>query len=812
MFQRIAVGSVAFLLLSGMIFSTTASAQRTKSRSSSKSNSPTLAQQLDNLGQQIIGAILPTNDKDQKDEPARNTTHRQTRSRQDSPQRPRTTRAGSILAPTEPSRTAATSPTPTPEVAEEAEVVPTAAAVVEERPVPAARPVSRISRPPREAAPVPGTARNTAARNTAARSVAGRQSAPTTPTASRPLHERLNSFRRSAFASKSSAANPAETADKPAPPTVMAKPPASRAPNTAPTVAVEKPVSNVPTVAAARGSSPRVAAGRDSNVESRGVRRSTPTASVHRVPVKVAVQPRQPATGGRPLIAPTVRRETHRQRIVVEAVPAVPSPALGANAQAAPSQSDREALLVQKSPVLNVQTAGPRRITVGKPSAYEVRITNSGEVAADEVVVTVNLPAWAEVVAANGTVGSAGANPTDNSQPLQWAVGRLDSGGSEKLTLSIIPRESRPVDLAVRWDYQPAASRMMIEVEEPKLALQIEGPQDVLYGQKEIFKIKLANTGNGDAESVHISLRSGGAEDSKAVSQSLGLLPAGQRRTIEVELTPRQAGDLVISVDVTADNGVHAEMAETVVVRRASLQTAMQGPAMQYVGAEVDYRMVVRNTGDAVAQNVKMSVALPHAVEYVSGVEGATLSAGGNELLWTLASLPPSGEQEFTVKCRLGSTGTKMLELVTVTDDGLSATANAATRVEAIADLALEVKDPGGPVAVGDRATYQLVIKNRGSKTAERVEVVTYFSNGIEPTAVEGSQHSITPGQVSFQPIVSVAPGQEVVLKIHATAEAPGNHVFRAEVRCKPLGSRLASEHTTHYYRHEPAVRQAMRP
>jgi len=37
-------------------------------------------------------------------------------------------------------------------------------------------------------------------------------------------------------------------------------------------------------------------------------------------------------------------------------------------------------------------------------------------------------------------------------------------------------------------------------------------------------------------------------------------------------------------------------------------------------------------------------------------------------------------------------------------------------------------------------------------------------------------------------------------LKVRARAEQPGNHVFRAEVHCKPLGTRLVSEETTHFY------------
>ena len=63
-------------------------------------------------------------------------------------------------------------------------------------------------------------------------------------------------------------------------------------------------------------------------------------------------------------------------------------------------------LFARKGPVLSVETHGPRKITVGKESAYEVKIINSGNVAAEDLIVFVNLPEWAEVV---GTEASAGA-------------------------------------------------------------------------------------------------------------------------------------------------------------------------------------------------------------------------------------------------------------------------------------------------------------------------------------------------------------------------------------------------------------------
>ena len=72
-------------------------------------------------------------------------------------------------------------------------------------------------------------------------------------------------------------------------------------------------------------------------------------------------------------------------------------------------------------------------------------------------------------------------------------------------------------------------------------------------------------------------------------------------------------------------------------------------------------------------------------------------------------------------------------------DDELAAATTAVTRVEAMADLRLDVKEPDGPVPVGEEAAYELRVRNRGTKDAQEVEVLGYFSAGIEPVSADGA-------------------------------------------------------------------------
>ena len=481
-------------------------------------------------------------------------------------------------------------------------------------------------------------------------------------------------------------------------------------------------------------------------------------------------------------------------------------------AQPEPQASSDNVLITRQSPVLDVRTVGPRRISVGKPSAFVVNINNSGLVAANDAVVTIDLPEWTDVVGTESTTGTAGwVQSAGASRQFQWIVGRLEAKGSEQLTLNVVPRKSQPFDLAVRWDYKPVATQTMIEVQEPVLEMRLDGPREIRYGAKEVYRLELSNSGTGDADNVEISLMPVGIGNRAPATHKLGVLPAGGKKAVEVELTAHQDGELTVEVEAHGDAGAKARLVEKIVVVRPALNVEIDGPPMQYAGSVGKYVIRVTNPGTAAARNVTVAATIPAGARHELSTPTATLTPDGKQVTWALDSIAPGAQRTFTLHCKLDESGSSLLAVRTTADDNLSAMADATTLVETMPDLALSVKDPVGPVPVGTEATYQLSIQNRGSETAEDVEVVAYFSQGIEPTSAEGAQYKITPGQVVFQKIASLGVGKGVSLLVHAKAEAAGNHVFRVEVYCKAAGIRLVSEEMTHYYNGADGPQQATR-
>ena len=484
-----------------------------------------------------------------------------------------------------------------------------------------------------------------------------------------------------------------------------------------------------------------------------------------------------------------------------ESLPRVNRPSATQQNPARQGTESDSLLMTPQSPILSIQTHGPRRITVGKEAPYEVVIQNSGSVAANDLVVTVDLPPWAEVLSAEASVGSTQApGPTDKAGQFLWRIGRLDPRGQEKLILRIVPRESRPFELGVRWSFTPQRLQTAIEVQEPKLGLQLEGPREVVHGQRQIYKLIMTNTGNGPAENVTIFLASKGAGEQVSASHKLGTLSPGEKKVLEVELIPRSPGPLTLEVQLQGDGNAQASLTETITVRKPELRLTLTGPTEHFVGAAAVYRLQVANPGNAPAKNVQVTLQLPEGLDQIVASPEGRLSFDRRKVEWTFPEIAAGAAQELSLRCQYRVAGLARISAKAAADADLSATDSINTQVEAVADLTLSVADPPGPVPVGEEAVYEIRIHNRGTKAATQVEVVVYFSHGIEPVAAEGASNRIGPGQVVFSPIAAIGPGQTQVLKVKAKAERAGNHIFRAEVHCRSASVRLVSEGTTRYF------------
>jgi uncharacterized repeat protein (TIGR01451 family) len=453
------------------------------------------------------------------------------------------------------------------------------------------------------------------------------------------------------------------------------------------------------------------------------------------------------------------------------------------------------AILASQGPQLRIETTGPSSVLVNKEATYVIVITNEGNIPARGVLLRVGLPDHARAIAEGAVPDTGAAYDMNQGQRLVWSIAQIPPRGSERVTLRVVPTQNEAIAMSVDWTTRPVATHAEITVLQPRLELSVAGPREILFGDTAVYTIRLSNPGTGEASDVTVEFGYGA---DRLEPKRVGNLAPGQQTELKVELNAREAGAIEVLAEAKADGGLHANSRQQVQVRRANLDIQVVGDPAAFAGSVASYNVLVRNTGDAPATNVQASVNLPPGAKLVSG-EG--VKPAGNGLGFDFGTLAPNTERRLTLQCELHHAGDNQLTVRVAGANHQETSHTCTTKVETLADLKLTINDPSGPVAVNKVAAYELHIVNRGSKAATKVNVVAQFSKGIEPSSASGANAQIVEGQVIFETIPRIDPGQELKLVVQARADTEGPKRFRAEVTSEESETLLVSQETTYFYR-----------
>lgn len=443
-------------------------------------------------------------------------------------------------------------------------------------------------------------------------------------------------------------------------------------------------------------------------------------------------------------------------------------------------------------PGLRVLTHGPASIVIRETHEFEIRAENRGAIDVSGLVIRTDVPNWAQVQGQNATRGSVDAETLGEGDRLIWKIDTLPAGTSERLLVQLQAVQPGKHGLDVEWTLLPQKSVATVEVQEPKLELLIEGPDNVVYGESQTYKVRVLNPGDGPAPNVVFTLS---PNSPTPQSQRIGDIPSGKEAQFEVELTAQDLGNLKIHGLAAGDLNLNAQAEKTIRVDAAQLEAILSGPEVKYQNTDGLYAIELINHGTATSKQVVATMQLPEGMEYLGGLDEADHRAG--RLTWNVETLPPGAKRLYEFKCKLNQPGEQVIQFHAKGSAAGEANVALDTRVESISDLVMTIQDPAAPAPVGTEVTYEILIKNRGSREARGVRAIAQFSHGIEPRRVQGHPGQVLTGQVLFDPIPAIPAGGEVRIKVMAEAEREGHHRFRTEIRSGETV--LVAEEATHY-------------
>jgi uncharacterized repeat protein (TIGR01451 family) len=326
---------------------------------------------------------------------------------------------------------------------------------------------------------------------------------------------------------------------------------------------------------------------------------------------------------------------------------------------------------------------------------------------------------------AAGAVSSTGTSP-QMAGLSRDAGGSLDGlGNGYQPSAMAQPGAAVAIDAAATLD--SPGERRLEGAQTPSVVIQKRAPAEVRVGKPASFVVHVQNVGSVEALNVEVHDRVPAGmrlvdaspapiQQGNLLMWELGAMPAGDERTITMQLIPEQEGELGSVARVSFEAAASVRTIST----RPELKIVQQVPEQGVlIGQQLEIELEVSNPGSGAATGVVLQEDVPEGLEHPKG----------RQLDNALGTLAPGEVRRQVLRLRAVSPGVIENTIRLVADDGLVAEHTVAVQVVA-PDLQIELAGPSKRF-LERQATYQLNIANNGTADATNVEISVQLDRGF---------------------------------------------------------------------------------
>jgi uncharacterized repeat protein (TIGR01451 family) len=470
------------------------------------------------------------------------------------------------------------------------------------------------------------------------------------------------------------------------------------------------------------------------------------------------------------------------------APPPAPVPAAaGAGAGTGGPEASRAAVdrlpIGKQSVAVTVDAQAPASMNLKQEATLKLIVRNAGTSDALNVDVQDELPEGLQYVSSQPEMHVTG------DSHLSFRINTLPAGSDRVLTIRVKPTQTGPFDHAATVRFETGC-RSRTLVREPRLKVDVVANPTVgkvLKGQSVEFKVNVTNTGDGPARNVSIQAKltaglrheSGQrGEEQMLYELSLPELTPGQTERLDPLVADAIAGgeQLCTVVAKSPDvvfNKEDAEVTKTLAVVEPKIKLVLKGPESRYTDTVADYEISVENPGSAPARRIRVLATLPASGRLVKVPQDARYDSSTRKLFWTIDQLEASAKAiTFAFQVRMGGMGHYEVRADATGEGGLSGWDRRTTEVVGMPDVDLVVSESKRVLDVGGTTTFQIRLRNYGTKEATNLQVMASLTKNLRAETAGGGSKDVTvkisptKDAVVFDQIAKLGPGKEMVLGI----------------------------------------------
>ncbi|RMF92632.1 MAG: DUF11 domain-containing protein [Planctomycetota bacterium] len=250
-----------------------------------------------------------------------------------------------------------------------------------------------------------------------------------------------------------------------------------------------------------------------------------------------------------------------------------------------------------------------------------------------------------------------------------------------------------------------------------------------------------------------------------------------------------------------ADGNLKVEDAQQFEILSPQLQVQIDGPAKRFLEREAAYTITIANPGTAPAQNVHLTAALPPGLKFVRANNAGSYDEATRTVHWMLAELPVRQQGQVELVVMPIEEGTQPLTASARADLGITAEEELAVNVEGIAAILFQVADTNDPVVLGGETTYEIRVRNQGTKAATNVQLLAVLPPELQPVAADGpTANHVNGNEIIFDKLSQLAPKAETTYRIRVKGVQPGDQRVRVQLLSDDIRVPVTKEESTQVY------------
>ncbi|MEM6365649.1 MAG: hypothetical protein AAF745_14570, partial [Planctomycetota bacterium] len=450
------------------------------------------------------------------------------------------------------------------------------------------------------------------------------------------------------------------------------------------------------------------------------------------------------------------------------------SPMMSDYDQAMTAPGDRR-LEGSQTPSVAIVKQGPEEVKVGTPATFVIQVRNVGTVEAMNVQVQDHIPSGMQLI-------DAKPEPLMQANQLLWQLGAMPAGDERSITMQLVPQTEGELGSVATVSFGAAAS-VRTRSTRPELKIVQRVRQDVLIGQQLEIDLEVSNIGTGAATGVILQVDvPEGLEHPRGrqLDNALGTLGPGETRHEILRLRAASPGLVRNTVRLVAEDAETVADSVDVQVTAPQLLVALSGPNRRFLERQATYTVNLENRGSAAATNLEMIAMLDRGFTFVSTENMGAYDPNRHAVVWSLANLPAGEAASVPLTLLPIEEGDQAIRLEARADLNASAQNEAVVAVQSQAELTFQVADTADPIELGSETTYEIVVRNSGSRNDTNVQLRLQLPPGLELMQSDMEAQTDGRGGVLFAPQSQFAAGDEMIYRVRVRGIQADTHIIEA--------------------------------